>query len=67
MKSVIGFTERHKGSYTEEIFKKLSEMNFRYYSSATQFIIVMFEGKWTPYEDVVKCVKGLPPVRYKED
>lgn len=66
MKSTIGYISRDHGQYTTAHFKAISENGFRYYHSATEGVLLYFNGKWVQYNTVRQSIPSLPEV-FNED
>jgi hypothetical protein len=64
MKSTIGSLKRDLGQYNAKHFAAIRENGFSYYWSATEGVLMMFNGQWTPYNTVRKSIDTLPEVTY---
>lgn len=65
MKSSLSTFKRHEGVYKKEVFDAISELGFRFFPSATEYIVLWYNGKWEPYDYVREHVKGLPEIPYE--
>lgn len=67
MKTTLAFGRRIHYNYTPQLFQRISQLGFRYYTNDREGIVLLHKGKWQGYTQVMEQVKELPQLVELED